>query len=47
VMINLLTVEYVVGQSGKETMALFVRKFGDADWCLDMVHPVIGRRRRG
>ena len=45
VMINLLTAEYVVGQSGEETMALFVEKFGDADWCLDMVHPVIVRRR--
>jgi hypothetical protein len=46
VMINLLTAEYVVGPSIEDAMALFAEKFGDADWCLDMVHPVIGRRKR-
>lgn len=45
VMINLLTAEYVVGESGEETMELFAEKFGEVDWCLDTVHPVIERRR--
>ena len=46
VMINLLTAEYVVGRSIDDAMTLFEEKFGDADWCLDIVGPVIERRKR-
>jgi hypothetical protein len=46
VMISLLTAEYVVGRNIDDAMELFAEKFGDADWCLDLVYPVI-RRRRG
>jgi hypothetical protein len=44
VMINLLTAEYLVGRDATKLMTEFAAKFGDADWCLDMVHPVTLRR---
>ena len=45
VMINLLTAEYLTGRDATTLMAEFTAKFGDADWYIDMVHPVAVRRR--